>query len=124
MKGGGGGRTNYSRTLNTNSDYGDRNSTGGSGGGRVVDDCDEINFLTWLHNLQPAINGHVVGDILNVELGVNNTIVVTEPPTVCGTIVDPIVVKLRECINNGKKFKAVITNISANSCEVRIRKTI
>lgn len=109
MKGGGFRSIGYTRELS------------GSRPTSENDKCDSINFLTKLQNIQPALSSQSKGDILNVDLDPNGSIVAIGQSGTCGTISSIESIMLIECLKKGKSYKATIINISTSSCEVRVR---
>lgn len=110
MKGGGRSHSSYTREIGND-----------QGSIPAADNCDFINFVTELQNLQPSLLQYALGDILEVTLLPNDNVGAVGDHGLCGYITAVETTKLIICLKKGKKFKAAIQKISQNLCEVRVR---
>ena len=84
------------------------------------DDCD-IDIKTHLKSVQSSIAKYSIGDVLIVQLDDLKRIIAIGNHGLCG-IISPInVVQLKNCITKGKEYIAVVTDIGATHCEVRVK---
>lgn len=109
MKGGGFSSVGYARELS-----GYKKETN-------ENDCESINFITTLQKIQPLMSKKSKGDILRVELDKDEKIMAVSPDGVCGFITSDQSIRLIDCIKKGNSYKATIINLTASSCEVRVR---
>jgi len=73
--GGGGSYSHYTRNISGNNPYENTDT-----------DCDKINFITDLQNIQSNISNYCVNDILDVKLDVVERIYVEGAHGICGYI--------------------------------------
>lgn len=103
--GGGGSHSSYSRRIQVNN---------------YEDNCDKINFITNLQNIQPYITYYNVSDILEVKLDSVDNIYAEGSHGICGYITAMSATQLMKCLKKGKLFIATILDISTSSCRVKI----
>ncbi len=114
MKGGGNRfSTEYTRSL--------VDSTPKSSKG---DNCDEIDFNTELRNVDSSITKYSKGDVLEVQLDGLKRIVAVGIHGQCGVIIYVNAIQLKNCIEKGKEFIAVILDFSVSHCNVRVKRKI
>ena len=110
---GSGGRShrNYTRNISQN-----------SSATNPDDDCDNINIVTDLQNIQASLSNYKKGDYLKVDFGLLNTLIVEGDFGVCGYITSLNSPQLINCLNKGRIFNAVILDLDINTpyCRVRI----
>lgn len=110
MGGSGSSHKNYTRPISA------------SGLGSINnDDCDNINIITDLQNIQSSIKDYKVGDSLDVELEIMETITVSGEYGLCGNVTSTAAQRLINCLKKGRQFEATIISIDVLSCRVRIR---
>jgi len=88
------------------------------------DECNSINFECDLQNLELTFLNYKINDVLEIVLGPEDTIQVKGVYGICGYVTDPESISIINCIKKGKKFKAIIINISSISCRVLIRNKV
>jgi hypothetical protein len=114
MKDGGNGKANYTKSLAV------KPSVGGVIGS---DDCN-IAFTTYLQKLQPIFVDYKVDDVLIVDVDTAGNVIASGKHGLCGTIAAPETIELKQCLKQGKKYKATILDITSVSCQVRVRRLI
>lgn len=103
--------------------------SGSSGGGGGSWDppptvCDLLDISTQLSSPKAAvIAGLAVGDVLEVALqsGAGTVVVVLSHGQVAGGLASPDVQRLRECLEGGTQYSAVIREINDAQVKVRVR---
>lgn len=102
----------------------------GTGGGgyvppqRTVFDCETSRITTNVSSIDIAVlNKHKAGDILNVEIGKNETLVLVDGDgEILGSILHSNTSDIFDCIKNGNEYEAEIINISSPACKVLIKR--
>lgn len=101
-------------------------SSGGYFGGGPTEDvsCDKLSFEAQIVSPQPAIVATLsVGEMLDVELAnVKSQLVVqaTKAGQPVGGLAGPDATKLRNCLNDGHRYRAVVRFISGGQVRVHV----
>ncbi len=105
-------------------------SSGGGGGGSwdsVPTACDLLDITTPLSSPKAAvISGLAVGDVLDVALQASAgtaVVVVLRDGHLAGGLASPDVQRLRECLEGGTQYSAVVREINDAQVKVRVRAT-
>lgn len=114
--GGGGGNRSRSQIFSTS-----KRGSSIKGGSPETSDCDNINFNDRVQGLQPVIKDYNVHDVLDVLLDKAERIILTGEHGHCGYLTSIDAISLIECIKQGKRFKAVISDKSTSHCHVTVR---
>ncbi|AZI26456.1 hypothetical protein EA772_14330 [Pedobacter sp. G11] len=114
MKDGGTGKANYTKSLAVKPSL---------SGGIGSEDCN-IAFTTYLQKLQPALADYRVDDVLIVDIDSSGNVIASGKHGICGTIAAPETLQLKQCLDQGKKYKSTILEITTVSCKVRVRRLL
>ena len=104
-------------------------SSGGGGGGSWDSQptaCDLLDISTQLSSPKAAvIAGLAVGDVLDVALqaGAGTAVVVLRDGQLAGGLASPDVQRLRECMEGGTQYSAVVREINDAQVKIRVRAT-
>lgn len=101
----------------------------GSGGGGYVPpqrakfDCEIGQIITILSSIDYTLLKKLqVGTILEVEIGVNESLVVLNADgEIVGSIVHPNTSDIIECIKKGNHYNAEIVEINYPACKVKVK---
>jgi hypothetical protein len=101
-------------------------SPGGGGGGWDTQPtaCDMLDISTQLSSPKAAvIAGIAVGDVLDVALqaGAGTAVVVLHKGQLAGGLASPDVQRLRECLEGGTQYGALVREINGAQVKVRVR---
>lgn len=102
-------------------------SSGGGGGGSWDNPptaCDLLDISTQLSSPKAeVIEGLAVGDVLDVALqaGAGTAVVVLRDGKLAGGLASPDVLRLRECLESGTQYSAVVREINDAQVKVRVR---
>ena len=99
---------------------------GGGGGGRVNDEtpCDRLRFDALLTNPQPGTVGTVtVNEVLDILLNTLQNVLVVEVrkhDQLVGGLAGPDATRLRNCMNEGHQYNAVVLLVNGGQVRVRV----
>ena len=113
MKGGGGGSHSYTRKI--------QNSTKGIDSGSGEINCKDLQFDTFLKNVQPITTTLKIGDILNIEKNEMGLITAIYDGKLCGMLDSLAVSNLIKCIDAGFVYKGIVIQLQNSNCKIKVR---
>jgi len=95
--------------------------SGGFGGATIPQrDCDDLAIRVRLSSVnEDALETIIVSDILSIEI-LENSIVAKKDLLIVGSIASREVVRLLECIKEGKVFIGTVLEVNEGKCIINI----
>lgn len=100
--------------------------SGGNSGGYMPSiknkfDCETGVIATLLSSIDiQVLSQHLAGETLIVALSQNSVVVENGDGEILGSVLHANVDELRECIENGNSYSAIIVSIMNTNCKVKI----
>jgi hypothetical protein len=70
----------------------------------------------------PVVTGLQIGEVLDVEFDPSGkSVIAKKNANVAGSLTPFRLAELIECMNRGRKYKAIVKKVSGGYCEVEIR---